>query len=126
MPIKMTLREAIAVKGALLALPKTINLKAGHALARIRDKLTPELRRASEQELKLIETHGGKVDGNKITWPDEIEPADYAREWSEYIDEEVEIDRDPVKLDVVLGPNPEKYPAIDIEVLSVLAKVIVE
>lgn len=129
--IKLTLREALAASAALQRLPK-INVKAAYDLARIRDKLKALLKPLGEQERELVEEHGGKVgDDGKITWPapKDGEPSAevvYRKAWDELLDKEETVEREPVKLEAILGKDPAKQPEIEPELLSMLEKIIVE
>lgn len=130
--IKLTLREVVDVSEALAKLPR-LPIKASFNLARIRDKIRPELLAYIEQERALIEQHGGKIqsDGRSITWPapKDGEPPPhvaYLKDQRELQSHEIQIDREPVSLELILGSDPERQPQIEPEVLSVLEKIIVE
>jgi hypothetical protein len=129
--IKLTLREAMAASQALQSLPK-INAKAAYDLARIRDRLKPILRPLGEQERALIIEHGGEInDAGGIKWPTPKKgkpdaQKTYAKAWADLLDKEETVDREPVKLSDILGPDPAKYPEIAPEILSMLEKIIVE
>lgn len=129
--IKLKLREVIAASNALAAMPR-VRAKPAYDLARVRDKLKPEVRAYAEQERALIEAHGGAIkDDGKIAWPAPTggeEPPDvvFKRERDELLDKEIEIDRNPVKLSEILGTDEAKQPEIEPELLSILEKIIVE
>lgn len=139
--IKLTLAEAFDVSRALAALPR-INAKTAYDLARIRDKLKAALRPVEEQRIEIVKANGGEVlaDG-VIRWkplPPEPAAEDGKQaplrtgqaaadaEYADYLTKEIEIDREPVKLAALLGPDPAKYPEIAPEILSILEKIIVE
>lgn len=124
--IKLTLREAAEVSKALAALPR-INAKAAYDLARIRDKIKAAWKPVEEQRQQIIADNGGEVmDNGVVKWtnPDGQVAAD--KTFGEFLDHEIEIDREPVKLAAVLGSDPAKYPDIEPERLSILEKIIVE
>lgn len=124
--IKLTLREAAAISQALSVLPK-MHPKPGYDLARIRDKLKSAWKPVEEQRREIIAANGGEVlpDGAvKWTKPENQEAADKA--FNEFLDHEIEIDREPVKLAAIIGTDPAKYPEIAPELLSILEKIIVE
>lgn len=124
--IKLTLNEALAASTALSQFPK-VNAKAAYDLARMRNALQAVLKTLGEQERALIAEHEGQIgDGGVITWPNHKNDASYRKAWADLLDHETEIEREPVKLSVILGPDPAKYPEIQPELLSILEKIIVE
>lgn len=131
--ITLTLREVIDISEALATLPR-LPAKASFNLARIRDKMRPELLAYIEQERALIKQHGGKIqpDGKTIAWPapkdGDAEPAHVAflKDQRELQSHEVQIDRDPVPIGAILGADPARQPDIEPELLSILEKIIVE
>lgn len=129
--MKLTLREAIAASKALQVMPK-LPAKAAYDLARWRNKLQPEIDAYVEQERALVKDHGGTIkDNGGITWPHtkKGEPSPEAactKARDELLDHEIDIDRQPVKLDAILGSDPAKQPEIAPELLAMLEKIIVE
>lgn len=123
--IKLTLQEAINVSQALQQLPR-INAKAAYDLARIRDKLKAALRPVDEQRIEIVKAHGGEVCGGVIKWTNVDGQSAADAEFTDYLTKEIDIDREPVKLEAILGADPAKYPEIQPEFLSVLEKIIVE
>lgn len=131
--MKFTLNEAMQASAALASphFPK-VKGKAAYDLARWRDKLKSALKPLHEQQRDMIEEHGGKIgaDGT-ISWPkpkdgEEAPDALYLKAWNELLESEIDIDREPVKLDAFLGPDEAKQPEIQPELLSLLEKIIVE
>lgn len=131
MTIKLTLNQALAASTALSHMPK-MHPKAAYDVARMRNALQAVLRPLGEQERALIAEHGGTIgEGGVITWPraKKGEPAgesQYRKAWAELLEHETEIEREPIKLAVILGPDPARYPEIQPELLVMLEKIIVE
>lgn len=129
--ITLTLNQALAASTALSMFPK-VNAKAAYDLARMRNALQAALKPLGEQERVLISEHGGQIgEGGIITWPQpkasEAPPEPlYRKAWADLLEHETQIEREPVKLSTILGPDPAKYPDIQPELLAVLEKIIVE
>jgi len=98
--ICLTLAEVLVSSQALAVLPK-INASASFDLARIRDDLKLEMKRLSEQELALIEEHGGTLSADKktIAWTTPESEAAYIKARSDLLNHEIEIDRELQQLD---------------------------
>ena len=124
--ITLALREVVTVSQALAALP-SINARAAFDLARIRDALKEEMKRLIEQERELIKEHGGSLNSDgTVGWDDSGGKETYIKAREDFLDKEIEIDEEPVKIEAVLGAVPSKEPEIQPEVLSMLSKIIVK
>lgn len=126
--ITLTLKEAFQIADVYAkGLVPRMNMKAGYDFKRMRDEIQHALKPVHEQHMEIIAQFGGTVmpDG-VVKWanPEGQEAAD--KEWNELLDKEIEIDREPIKLAAILGPDPAKYPEIQPHLLSILEKIIVE
>jgi len=123
--IKMTVREAIGAYQAIEKLPRLPNGKIAYRLGFIGDKLEQHFRQFEKQRVKLVkefsETDG---DGRRTFTPANRELLDAKVE--ELGDVEIEINRDAVKLDEVLGPTEDKWPQIEPGLLRALQSIIIE
>jgi hypothetical protein len=124
--IKLTLREAFVIDRAYPHLPR-MNVKTAYDFKRMHDEIKRVLKPIQEQRLEIIAAHEGEVrDDGVVKWKKVEDQTAADKEVNELFDHEVEIDREPIKLAAILGPDPAKYPEIQPEILSVLEKIIVE
>jgi len=128
MPIKLTVREAIQVYQAIEMLPKLPDPKTGYHLGRIGDFCEQESRRY-EKELRKLQDQvvvAGQVgkDGNRKVQPEKMK--EYTEGIDKLLDIEVEIPRDTVTFDEVVGADQEKRPVVEPAVWRALGKIIVE
>lgn len=126
MPVKMTLREAQQAYVALQQMPP-IRGRAGFDLGRWGDKLHAEVKQLEVRRQEIRKRHGteNEKDGSIMFTPEQEKAATV--EFDELLDGEIEIERHPVKLEAVLGKDPEHAPEIAPAVFERLVdKVIVE
>lgn len=123
--IKMTVREAIGAYHAIDKLPTLPNGKVSYTLGYIGDKLEQHYRRFEKERVKLV-WELSEVDGEGRRTFTPANREQFEMKLEELGDVEVEISRDPVKLDDVLGPNEDKRPQIQPGVLRALQLIIVE
>jgi len=120
--IKMTLRDAIAAFQAIEMLPSIPDGKISYSIGYIGDKLEQHVRRFNKEREKI----GRELAGGKEVVPDE-KMKEFTERLDSMLDVEIEIDRDPVKLDAVLGDRPEKRPEMKPAVLRALVgRIIIE
>lgn len=125
MTIKLTVREAIAAYKALEAMPPIQNGKIAYTLGYIGDKLEPHVRtfdklsRKLARELGTIDQEGNrelKAQAND-EFQDQLEAA---------AEVEIEINREPVTLEEVLGQKEDRRPALAPGWMRALQKIILE
>jgi hypothetical protein len=127
MTIKLTVREAVAAYQAIEGLPNLPNRKISYHLGRIGDFCEQETRRFEKEKQKLQREMVGEPDkdGNRKLLPDK--QYEFIDALEELLDNEaVEIAKDTVTVEDVLGTDVAKQPEIAPATWRALAKIIVE
>lgn len=125
MAIKLTVREAIAAQAAIERMPRIPDGKVGYALGRIADFCEQEASRYRRELIKLQKEL--TIPGEGLTV--KVKPdkqAEYLEANDALLDTEVEIPREPLTLDQVLGPKEESRPQIEPGIWKALSKIVLE
>jgi len=117
--IKVTIQEALAINQAIQTLSK-MPVKAAYRFARIKDKLTPELKQFEEQRNKIFTEAQVPQENNKWKLTPELAVKVQA-DVEQLLQESIEIQIEPVTLSM-LGDQVQIEPGI----LLILDKLIKE
>lgn len=111
----MKQQQALTAYTTIIGLGKRATGKSAFALFKLKSRLKELVDFQSEEEMKLIEKHGGKLEENGfVTFKNDEEKAKFVEERRELANMDIDPEIAPVRID------PEQIPDINIDEIEAL------